>query len=257
MDSLYNKHTTQRDGTLIANWQEERALKEFQGVGRTIVKEHIPKRHHDFENPIHTDKVFDNTNARIYGERLNTDMNPTSSTWGTGKNPAHAIPRVGLKTKAFEAHIMAEVQQELDAKRAAEDAQAQTRRFDTWQRCEYTDKDLTLNPIGKKVMKTQDGADVPMELRDDQLIVESGMWRRTQKATDDELKERIPQGDYTKTNPVTIYTEHLERRNHYMSASTGPNPFGVTRGMTQPVQATHAVNQYEGNVAVNREPLVH
>jgi len=34
MDSAYNKHTTQRDGTLIANWQEERALKEFQGVGR-------------------------------------------------------------------------------------------------------------------------------------------------------------------------------------------------------------------------------
>ncbi len=28
-DTAYNKHTTQRDGTLIANWQEERALKEF------------------------------------------------------------------------------------------------------------------------------------------------------------------------------------------------------------------------------------
>ena len=33
-DTAYNKHTTQQNGTLIANWQEERALKEFQGVGR-------------------------------------------------------------------------------------------------------------------------------------------------------------------------------------------------------------------------------
>jgi len=28
-DTAYNKHTRARDGTLIANWQEERALKEF------------------------------------------------------------------------------------------------------------------------------------------------------------------------------------------------------------------------------------
>ena len=70
------------------------------------MREHIPKRHHDFENPINTDKVFDDTNARIYGERLNTNFAPTSSAWGTGKNPAHLIPRVGLKTKQYEQQIM-------------------------------------------------------------------------------------------------------------------------------------------------------
>jgi len=42
-----------------------------------------------------------------------------------------------------------------------------------------------------------------------------------------------------------------------MTASTGPNPFGVTRGMTQPVQATHAVNQFEGNVDMARETNCH
>jgi hypothetical protein len=36
-------------------------MREFTGVGRTIIREHIPKRHLDFENPIKTDKVFDNT----------------------------------------------------------------------------------------------------------------------------------------------------------------------------------------------------
>jgi hypothetical protein len=51
---------------------------------------------------------------------------------------------------------------------------------------------LTTNTVGKKVMRTQDGAAVPMTQRDEQLIVETGMWRRTQKATDAELRERIP-----------------------------------------------------------------
>lgn len=92
-----------------------------------------------------------------------------------------------------------------------------------------------------------------MSLRDDQLIVETGMWRRTQKHTDDELKERIPKGAYHEQVPTTIYTDQLERKNVYMTASTGPNPFGVTRGMTQPVQATRAIDSYEGNVDFGRE----
>jgi len=37
-----------------------------------------------------------------------------------------------------------------------------------------------------------------LSVRDEQLIVETGIWRRTQKATDNDLKARIPQGDYTK-----------------------------------------------------------
>jgi len=67
------------------------------------------------------------------------------------------------------------------------------------------------------------------------------MYRRTQKYTEEELKQRIPQGEYTKTAPITIYTENLERKNFYGSASTGPNPFGITRGFTQPVTHTKAV----------------
>jgi len=35
---------------------------------RTIAREHIPKKHLDFENPIKTDKIFDNTANRVYGE---------------------------------------------------------------------------------------------------------------------------------------------------------------------------------------------
>jgi len=56
---------------------------------------------------------------------------------------------------------------------------------------------------------------------------------------------------------VTIYTEGLERKNFYMSASTGPNPFSITRGLTQPVHCTKAVTGYEGNIDFKRETKVH
>jgi len=52
---------------------------------------------------------------------------------------------------------------------------------------------------------------------------------------------------------VTIYTEALERKNTYMSAATGPNPFAVTRGFTQPLDKTKAVLSYEGNVDFDKE----
>ena len=50
------------------------------------MREHIPKRNLDFENPIRTNKQFDNTEHRIWGEIQITATNPTSSAWGTGKN---------------------------------------------------------------------------------------------------------------------------------------------------------------------------
>lgn len=211
------------------------------------MREHIPKRHLDFENPI-VNKKFDDTTSRIYGEKMPTLMQATSHAWGTGRNPAEQIPRVGLKSQNFEKEIAAQVAAEIQAKQEEQERVRQQRHFDTWNRSEFTQKDLTANVIGKKVMRTQDGGELTMDNRDDQLRVETGMWRRTQKAADAELQQRVPQGDYTKTTPVTIYTEALERKNFYGSAATGQNPFGVTRGFTQPVQATKAVNGYEGNV---------
>ena len=34
VESNYNKYTNQHNGTLIGNWNEERYLREFSGVGR-------------------------------------------------------------------------------------------------------------------------------------------------------------------------------------------------------------------------------
>lgn len=69
------------------------------------MKEHIPKKHGDLENPIITDKVFDNTSNRIYGE-----LNPQpmiSETYHIGKstNPADNLAKAGRKEKMFEQEV--------------------------------------------------------------------------------------------------------------------------------------------------------
>jgi len=68
-EAAYNKFTAQGKGTLVGNWAEERSLREFSGVGRTIMREHIPKKHLDFDNAPKATKDFDNTSDRIYGEK--------------------------------------------------------------------------------------------------------------------------------------------------------------------------------------------
>lgn len=49
--------------------------------------------------------MFDNTANRIYGESRPEIMRPTCLDYGTSKNPADAIPRVGRKEKELEAAI--------------------------------------------------------------------------------------------------------------------------------------------------------
>ena len=46
-------------------------------------------------------------------------------------------------------------------------------------------------------MKTQDGANVSLNERDELLIVEHGTWRRRQRQPDNELDGKVPKGDYS------------------------------------------------------------
>ena len=146
-----------------------------------------------------------------------------------------------------------QVAKEMQERRDEEARRNAQRYFDTANAETYTKQDMTANVVGRKVMKTQDGKLVQMGARDQALIVETGMNRRQQLATDEELRLRVPQGDYQQTRPVTIYTEALERKNTYMSAATGPNPFAKTSGFTQPLNQTKAVVGYEGNVDFQKE----
>ena len=69
----------------------------FDFFGRTIVKEHIPKRHLNFEEPIEGAASYDITADRIYGDRPHPSMGTETGTIGTGFNPADNLARVGKK----------------------------------------------------------------------------------------------------------------------------------------------------------------
>ena len=69
------------------------------------MKEHIPKGHLNFEEPIFG-KEFDNTKNRIYGESKPEIMGTYNHEYGTGKNAADNIARVGRKQQNFERQIM-------------------------------------------------------------------------------------------------------------------------------------------------------
>ncbi len=82
------------------------------------------------------------------------------------------------------------------------------RYFDTTTATTFVEQDITANPVGKRVMCTQDGKGVTND-RDEQLQVEHGFGERTQKASDKELIRQIPEGDYTQTQPITLYTDAI------------------------------------------------
>lgn len=69
------------------------------------MREHIPKKHLDFENPINTDKRFDNTVSRVYGEDLQQIYGTNNTSYGVDKNAADGIARIGRKTSNFENQI--------------------------------------------------------------------------------------------------------------------------------------------------------
>ena len=125
--------------------------------------------------------------------------------------------------------------------------------FETTTSSMFHSHDLTENPIGRKVMKTRDGIFIPPWKRDEQFLVETKLGQRQPKSDIAVLKEQVPKGHYLSTQPITFYTHHLEKKNYYMSAAMGPNPFARCCGMTQPVQNTKGVQNYEGNVDFGKE----
>lgn len=63
--------------------------------------------------------------------------------------------------------------------KCAEEKKQQVRYFDTTSGTTHNEQDMTANVVGRKVMRNQDGGLIGMESRDQQLIVEQGIWRRT------------------------------------------------------------------------------
>jgi len=69
------------------------------------VKEHIPKRHLNFEEPITGASSYDVTSDRIYGDRIHPSLGTETATIGVSKNPADNLARVGRKQVNMEADV--------------------------------------------------------------------------------------------------------------------------------------------------------
>ena len=115
-ENNFNKFGAKAHGTLIGNWEEERELKDFTGTHRTIPKQHLPKRHLDFDTKVDRPFAEDNTQNRIYGQKLGTDFHSEAYGIGKGKNKADDLPRVGKKTAMIEREIERQVMRELQQK---------------------------------------------------------------------------------------------------------------------------------------------
>jgi len=73
---------------------------------------------------------------------------------------------------------MRKVAEEMRQKEHQEELQRQTRYFETTQKSDYTKQDQFQNVVGRRQMRTQDNANISLNERDEQLIVEHGTWRR-------------------------------------------------------------------------------
>jgi hypothetical protein len=62
------------------------------------MRQHIPKKHCNFDEPIVNKTKMDSTTDRIYGALTVHPMVPESYKVGTGKNPADLLPKHGMKT---------------------------------------------------------------------------------------------------------------------------------------------------------------
>lgn len=214
---------------------------------RAIPREHIPKKMGDLENPITHGKVFDDTHDRIHGPKQDETYFHFNHSYGAAKNPVDDFPKIGKRQELLEASVRARVAQQMQELERERDKIANSRSWETTNKAELRSMDLTMNAVGRRLMKTPDGVRIPPRSKESMLDQRIGAEIDRKK-----LQERLPKGHYTVTEPVTFYTQHLERKNFYMSAATGVNPFARSSAMTQIAADTRAARNYEGNVNFDR-----
>ena len=203
------------------------------------------------ENPIGGGgKTFDNTHERILGYRRDEVTNSENWEYGRSTNAADALPKVGRRTQMLEAQIHAQLIEEQREKDAKEQRRLNERYFDTTTGSTHTTQDMAANTIGRRLIKTQDGAPIAPSHFDEELAVEKGFNSRKPMMDEASLKASVPKGGYAQQQPVTFYTEHLSRKNVYMSSTTGVNPFAKSHAFTQPLDKTRGAERFEGDINV-------
>jgi len=237
MTDRYNKKTQSGAGTLEGNWLEERVLREKTGFGRSATANHVPKK--DGE-PLRL-RPGDQTTTRLLGDLWEEPLAATNHNYGAATNAADSLRKVGKREELLTRQLLNEVLQSQEEAKQAEEAQRNARYLDTTTRTTFTGHQPT-EPVGKRVMKTQDGR--PAEAKDEDFLVEHGLREPKPRRPLEKLDAEVRAA----TKPITLYSETLDTGHFPISVPKGPNPFARTAGFTQPLGATRAAAHFPGNI---------
>jgi len=126
------------------------------------------------------------------------------------------LPKIGLKQQVLEKQFLSE---------ATKDFESYKTRFDP-ERVEMTTTNLSnhcvkpfsKDPIGKRVIKDQDGKPIPLGERDFDLMTDAQFIDRPQKQSDEELKKLIDMNaHYTSDIPYSYWQEKVNTGAFYNS----------------------------------------
>ncbi|CAG9321499.1 unnamed protein product [Blepharisma stoltei] len=237
MTDAYNKYPKESAGTLIGNWYEERELRDLTGHGRNYPMHHVPKK--EGEPAALRDR--DGTDTRVHGTSWEEKHDTMNHNYGATTNPADQLRKVGRREELMKAQIHQAISNEIKQKTDEEEVLRNTRIFETttqgtfgWQ--------VPNEKIGKRVMKTQDGAET--EANDEVWAVEHGIRVPKPRRPLEQLEEEVIRAQ----QPITLYSDTLKQEIFPVSATKGPSPFARSCGFTQPIQQTRGANGFQGNV---------
>jgi len=211
----------------MSNWYEERVLREDTGVGRTLGNAHINKKHDDlFRKPVdELEPVYEQNKTqvptfdRVFG-RKHEPIYTSENKDKYAKKSAYGEPAYGKKYELLEKQFLSNIKQELQVANKKEEELHNQRYLNTTYENEFVKKNVGLNVIGRRVMRTQDGGSVLPEARDEDLLVEHNCLKRSPLANEADLQAAVKKDDYVNAQPYTFWAEKAKDKAFYASQTT-------------------------------------
>jgi len=211
----------------MKNWHEERVLREETGVGRTMTKTHINKKHDDlfrkppsdFPEVYEQSNVRDETFGRVFGRALEPKyVSEHRDKFAKRTLASEAVH--GKKYELIEKQFIEAISQELqEADQNLEDMYNQ-RHMNTTYGNEFLSKTVGVNVVGRRVMKDQNGKSLPPNTRDQDLLVDHGFLQRSTLASEEQLQNAVKKEGYLTAQPYTFWSEKLNEGAYYNSQQT-------------------------------------
>ncbi len=255
MTNIFNKKVLVENGTLINNWYEEEILKKITGETRTKPGFHIKKKKLDneleFIKP--TSSELDNTKVRTMGVNNIAAYFTTNKAYGDFSSDEHKFDKIGIKEKIFKDFFTSYLTNEKSEK-LNHDQQVQSSRLNDTTYKNIHIQQPFITKVGSRHMQTQDGLPIDQASLDRYFMAKHEMSKYNSVMSNDKAREYFKQFvPYYKDRELTFWSQNIGKSIVHKSHSKGINPFTRSCGMTQIVQNTKGVNQFNGNITTNED----